>query len=199
MKLRSLALFLAVALASAAANAQTGVYLAFDAQQFDQKGILPGNLITRTERQWSLGPEYGIYYNITHIPKVGTLHTGPVRIGLDAHGDIFRDNEQGSQLDREDGVFGLRISSKNKIKTVTPYFRGGFGIGHTRVPFAAHYSNNFVYQFGIGVDRNIHGKFDWRIMEADAGFLGGYYVGAGAQQSNYLVTLSTGITFRIFH
>jgi hypothetical protein len=197
MKLRSLALFLAVALASAAANAQTGVYLAFDAQQFAQKGLAPGNTSIATTRPWSLGPEYGIYYNLTRIPMVGTLHTGPIRIGLDAHGDILRDRELGSQLDREDGVFGLRISSKNKIKTVTPYFRGGFGIGHTRIPYATHYSNNFVYQFGIGIDRTIRGRFDWRIMEADAGFLGGYYVGAGAQQTNYLVTLSTGIVFRI--
>ena len=40
MKLRSIALVLTVALVSAAAHAQSGVYLTMDAQQFTQKGVL---------------------------------------------------------------------------------------------------------------------------------------------------------------
>jgi hypothetical protein len=39
MKLRSITLVLAVTLVSAAAHAQSGVYLTFDAQQFTQEGV----------------------------------------------------------------------------------------------------------------------------------------------------------------
>jgi hypothetical protein len=80
----------------------------------------------------------------------------------------------------------------------TPYAIGGFGIGHTKVPYATHYSNNFIYQFGVGVDHNIRGHIDWRVVEATAGFLGDYTVGTGPNPSNYLVTLRTGLVFR-FH
>ncbi|MGD0798931.1 MAG: hypothetical protein ABR910_14535 [Acidobacteriaceae bacterium] len=193
MKLRSLALFLAVALASAAAHAQTGVYLAFDAQQFTQKGVTG----TSIERPWVLGPEYGIYYNITHLPGLGKLHTGPVVLGIDGRGDTLRDSEFGSQLDRQDGLISLRVAAKDKYMGVIPYVEAGFGIGHTRIPFAAHYSNNFIYQGGIGVDRKIRGRLDWRIMEADFGSLGSYVVGTGTNQSNYMITLTSGLVFRI--
>ncbi len=198
MKLRSVAVFLAVALLSAAAHAQTGVYLAFDAQQFTQNGVnaIPhpsGN----TDRPWVFGPEYGIYYNVTHLPRLGVLHTGPVVLGIDGRGDTLRLSEYGSQLDRQDGILSLRVSTKDKYKGLTPYAQAGFGIGHTRIPYAAHYTNNFIYQFGVGVDRNIRGRLDWRIVEGDAGFLGGYVVGHGANQSNYLITLSTGLVFRL--
>ena len=53
--------------------------------------------------------------------------------------------------------------------------------------------------FGIGVDKKIHNHIDWRVVEADGGFLSGYAVGYGAlpNQSNYQVTLGTGLVFRI--
>jgi hypothetical protein len=198
MKLRSLALFLAVAFVSAAANAQTGVYLAFDAQQFTQNGVnaVPhpsGN----TDRPWVFGPQYGIYYNLTHLPRLGELHTGPVVLGIDARGDTLRVSEYGSELARQDGILSLRIAPKHKFMNSTPYVQGGFGIGHTKVPFATSFSNNFIYQFGVGIDHNIRGRLDWRIVEADASSLGGYVVGHGANQSNYMVTFSTGFVFRI--
>ena len=79
----------------------------------------------------------------------------------------------------------------------TPYVQGGFGIGHTRIPFATHYSNNIVYQFGVGIDRKVHRNIDWRVVEATAGFLGNYQVGYGSNQSNYLVTVGTGLVFRV--
>lgn len=198
MKLRSLAVFLAVALASAAAHAQAGVYLTFDAQQFTQNGInaVPhpsGN----TDRPWVFGPGYGVYVDINHLPRLGTLHTGPFVLGLDARGDTLRVREYGSQLDRQDGIISLRVATKNTYLKSTPYAQAGFGIGHTRIPFASNYNNNFIYQFGIGMDHKIRGRLDWRVVEADAGFLGGYPVGHGANQSNYLVTLSTGFVFHV--
>jgi hypothetical protein len=195
MKLRSIALFLAVVLATAAAHAQAGVYVTMDAQQFNQMGVkaipLPGS--DNTDRPWLFGPAYGVYLDINRF------HTGPVVIGVDARGDTLRRPYYGSQYDRQDGLFSLFVALKKPTYLkLRPYAIGGFGIGHTRVPNSAAYSNNFIYQFGVGADRTIHGKFDWRVIEANAGWLGSYQVGYGVNQSNYLFSVSTGLVFR-FH
>jgi hypothetical protein len=193
MKLRSIALFLAIVLATAAARAQAGVYLSMDAQQFNQIGIssrpVPGS--SNNDRPWLFGPGYGVYYDVTR------LHTGPVVFGLDVRGDTLRRPYYGSQYDRQDGIFSIRVATKNKYIGSTPYLIGGFGIGHTRVPSRANYSNNLVYQIGIGLDHKIHKNWDWRIIEATAGALGAYQVGYAPNQSNYLINLSTGIVFRL--
>ena len=229
MKLRSIATVLAIALASAAAYAQSGVYVTFDAQQFTRTGIYAnpgphGNV----DSPFLFGPSYGVYYDVTHLPKIGKLKTGPVLFGIDARGDVYRLNIYGSQIDREDGIFSIRVSTKKPFWKTTPYLQGGFGIGHTRLPFAAHYSNNFVYQAGLGDDIKISKRFDWRV-EATAGFLGNYGAGQSntgsivtppgaicgytvtqvailcvanpaSQSTNYLVTLRTGIAYRFdFH
>src|ERR1039458_6411172 len=93
MKLRSIATVLAIALASAAAYAQSGVYVTFDAQQFTRTGIYAnpgphGNV----DKPWLFGPTYGVYYDVTHLPKLGKLNTGPIVLGIDARGDVYRDD-----------------------------------------------------------------------------------------------------------
>jgi len=201
MKLRSIALVLVPALSIAlasAAHAQSGVYVTFDAQQFTQDGIYanPGTH-GNVDRPWLLGPTFGIYYDVTRLPKLGELKTGPVLVGIDGRGDVLRLSEYGSQLDRTDGLLSIRVSPKNKMMGSTPYIQGGFGIGHTRVPFAAHYSNNLLYQFSLGVDKKIHGNFDWRVAEASVGTLGSYTTGGGPNPSNYMITLSSGIVYRL--
>jgi opacity protein-like surface antigen len=204
MKLRTIAIVLTVTLASAAAYAQSGAYVTFNAQQFTQEGVdLPAHPNSMNiDRPWLYGPGYGIYYDVTHLPYLGKLKTGPVVIGIDGRGETLRLSEYGSQFDRQDGLFSLRIATKSTVKGITPYIQGGFGIGHTKVPFRTAYSNNLIYQFGLGVDKNVHKHIDWRIVEATAGFLGGYNtgyypLGVGPNQSNYMVTLGTGLVFRI--
>jgi hypothetical protein len=193
MKLRSIALFLAIVLATAAAHAQAGVYLSMDAQQFNQIGISsrPAPGATNNDRPWIFGPGYGIYYDISH------LHTGPIVFGLDVRGDTLRRQLYNSQIDRQDGLFSIRVATKDKVIGGTPYIIGGFGIGHTRTPTHTYYSNNLVYQVGLGLDRKIHKGWDWRVFEATAGALGSYQVGYAPNQSNYLITLSTGLVFRL--
>lgn len=198
MKLRSIAIVVTILLASAAARAQSGVFLTFDAQQFTQDGIYanPG-IHGNVDRPWLFGPGYGIYYNLTKLPKLGVLKTGPVAVGIDARGATLRRAEYGSTLNRQDGIFSLRVAPRTKFMNTTPYAVGGFGIGHTKIPFATHYTNNFIYQFGFGVDRSVHKNIDWRMVEATAGFLGNYAVGSAPNPSNYLITLRTGVVFRI--
>jgi hypothetical protein len=205
MKPRTIALVLAFTLASAVAHAQAGVYVLMEAQQFTQEGVdfppFPNSM--DIDRPWLFGPAFGAYLDVTHLPRLGKLKTGPVVFGFDARGDVLRDTiYKTQQFDRADGLFSLRVATKSAFKGYTPYVQGGFGIGHTRVPFRPNYANNFAYQFGIGVDRKIRGRLDWRVAEANAGFLQnystGYYPGGvGPNQSNYTVSLGTGIVFRV--
>jgi hypothetical protein len=175
-----------------------GAYVTFNAQQFTQDGIYasPG-VHTNVDRPWLFGPGYGVYYNITHLPKLGALKTGPFLLGVDGRGETLRISEYGSQLDRQDGLFSLRLSTKKLVMGTTPYVQGGFGIGHTRVPFAAHYSNNFMYQFSLGADKKLRGRLDWRVVEASAGSLANYTTDSGPNPSNYSVTLATGLVYRL--
>ena len=203
MKLRSIALVLSFALVSAAAYAQSGVYVLMQAQQFTQEGVdfpaFPNS--ANIDRPWLYGPAYGVYVNITKVPYFGALKTGPVLVGFDARGETLRLSEYGSQFDRQDGLFSLRVSTKHEMFKTTPYIQGGFGIGHVRVPFRTAYSNNLDFQVSVGADHKLTKHIDWRVAEASAGFLGnystGYYpAGVGPNQSNYSVTLGTGLVYR---
>lgn len=206
MKLRSIALVLSLALVSAAAYAQSGVYVLMQAQQFTQEGVdlpaFPNS--ANIDRPWLYGPAYGVYVGITKLPYLGALKTGPVTVGLDARGETMRLSEYGSQFDRQDGLLSLRIAAKHPMFKTTPYMQGGFGIGHTRVPFRGVYTNNFDYQVSVGADYKLSTHFDWRVVEASASFLQnystGYYpAGLGPNQSNYSVTLGTGFVYRTRH
>jgi hypothetical protein len=205
MKLRTIALVLTVVFAFAVAHAQTGVYVTADTQQFNQMGIdahaAPGG---QTDRPLLIGTAYGVYYDVSRLPYIGKLKTGRIVLGIDGRGDTFRLTEYGSQFDRQDGIFSIRVATKKPLllKT-TPYLQGGFGIGHTRIPFRTTYNNNFIYQVSLGADRKLRGRLDWRAFEVSAGALAkyptGYYSfngGAGPNQSNYLLTFGTGLVFR---
>ena len=196
MKLRSIALVLTVALVHPPrAYAQSGVYVTFDAQQFARTGLFanPPKGSGNADKPWVLGPSYGVYYDITHLPKLGALKTGPVVVGIDARGDTYRASIYGSQIDRQDGLFSLRVATKRAFWQTTPFIEGGFGIGHTRIPFAQHYSNNFIYQFGIGADRKISRSFDWRVVEVNVGFLGNYGAGQFSNSGTIVTPLGSAI------
>ena len=205
MKLRSIALVLTIALASAIAHAQVGVYVTVDGQQFNQMGVnVNPTTGGQVDRPILIGPVYGVYYDVTRLPYIGKLKTGPVVLGIDGRGDTFRLNEYGAQFERQDGLFSIRAASKKPLyMKTTPYLQVGFGVGHTRTPFRTTYNNNFLYQAGIGADHQLSHRIDWRLFELNASVLKdfptGYYSyngGIGNNQSNYLLTFGTGLVFR---
>lgn len=205
MKLRTIAIVLTVAFASAAAYAQSGAYLTFNAQMWTQEGVntyltSPGS--QNIDRPWLLGAGYGVYYDVTRLPYLGKLKTGPVVFGIDARGETFRNSVSYGTFNQENGIFSIRVATSKPVKGYTPYILGGFGLGHTKVPGRLSYSNNFTYQFGAGVDTQLHKKIDWRVIELRVGSLAnyptGYYpTGSAPNQSNYMITLGTGLVFRI--
>jgi hypothetical protein len=196
MKLRSIAIISALALASAAAHAQIGVYATFDAQNFTRTGLLanPPAGSTNSASPWLYGPIFGAYYTVSSIPKLGKLHTGPVAIGIDVRGDILRTS---STYARADGLIGLRVTPKKPIFSLVPYLQGSAGIGHTKVTGQLNYTNNWSYQAAVGVDHKIKGRIDWRVVEGTAGFLGSYQAGTAPGDTNYNYSLSSGMVVRL--
>jgi len=189
MKLRSIAVLFAFAIASAAAYAQAGVYATFSAERFSRTGSVVG--VTTSDAPWLYGPTVGAFYTFHKIPGIGELKTGPVSIGLDGRGDFMH----GSLYDRADGIISLRVTPKHLVKNIMPYIQGGAGIGHTKIPHALTFSNNWSYLFAAGADRRIKEHVDWRVFEFSGGFLGDYSAGIASNQSNYMLTLSTGLVF----
>ncbi|MGP8258511.1 MAG: hypothetical protein ACLQM6_00990 [Acidobacteriaceae bacterium] len=214
MKLRTIALVLSVAFVSAAAHAQTGIYVLGIGQQFTQVGVDNPPISTsskNTDKVWLGGAAGGVYYDINRLPGIGKLKTGPIVFGVDGRGDVLRVNLYGSQIDRVDGLFSIRVATKKPLPqkymlNTTPYLQGGFGIGHTRNAFRTYYNNDWIYQFSVGLDRPLSHKYkhlDWRMLEVSGGSLQnyptGYYAldgGNGVGQSNYMLTFGTGIVFR---
>jgi hypothetical protein len=197
MKLRSIVILATLAVASAAAHAQAGIYATFDAQEFTRTGLFanPPAGSSNSDSPWLYGPTAGAFYTIHKIPKLGELHTGPISLGLDARGDFLRTN---TPYSRDDGIISLRVTPKSGMKGgLAPYIQGGAGIGHTKVPGQLSYTNNWSYLLALGADRKLKGPVSWRVVEASAGFLGSYVAGANKNQSNYNVTFSTGLVVRL--
>jgi hypothetical protein len=198
MKLRSVTILFALAVASAAAYAQAGVYATFDAQDFYRSGIVsnPPAGSSNSDSPWLYGPTFGAYYDpaTIHIPKLGTLHTGPIKLGIDGRGDILRTD---TQYSRDDAIVSIRVTPKSPLMGVRPYVQGGAGLGHTKVPGQLNYVNNWSYLLAVGADRKIKGHLDWRVIEGSAGFLGNYKPGLGANATSYIITVGTGLSFRV--
>ncbi|MDP9038320.1 MAG: hypothetical protein M3O02_03475 [Acidobacteriota bacterium] len=192
MRLRFLASLFALVVGAATARAQSGVYAMFDAQQFTRSGLLaaPVGGQSNTESPWLYGTTFGAFYTVHRIPKLGELHTGPLAIGFDARGTIVRTN---TQLNRDDGILSLRVTTKNPFARVKPYVQGGAGVGHTKVPGQLSFTNNWSYLFAVGADRTIHKHLDWRVVEVSGGFLGSYTSGSNVNNSNRLLNLATGL------
>jgi len=198
MKLRSITILFAFAIAAAAAHAQAGVYATFDAQDFTRTGLLanPPAGSSNSDSPWLYGPTFGAYYTPSHIhiPMLGTLHTGPFLLGIDARGDILRTD---SAYSRDDAIISIRVTPKTPIGGVVPYIQGGAGEGHTKVPGQITYTNNWSYLLAIGADRKLKGRIDWRVVEASAGFLGNYKAGLNSSESNYIITVASGLVIRL--
>ncbi len=192
MKLRFIAVLFALVVASAPANAQSGVYAMFDAQQFTRSGLLasPAAGSSNSDGSWLYGTTFGAFYTFHKIPKFGELHTGPVALGVDGRGTIVRTY---SPLTRDDGIISLRVSTRNPFASVKPYIQGGAGIGHTKVRGQSNFTNNWSYLFAAGIDRKIKKHVDWRVVEVSGGFLGNYTSGNNVSNSNHILNFASGL------
>ena len=139
MKLRALALLLAVVVSSTSAIAQVGIY-----GKFDVTRLSTGTSNASETPGWYEGGGLGVYYDFIHL--------GPVGFGADLRGNLLTGNQQKFRS----ALFGLRLAIKPPILPIRPYVQGSAGIGggtHGGLANAGSiYSNKFEYQVLGGLD-----------------------------------------------
>ena len=177
MRLHLQGLLFALALSTAAASAQVGIY---------------GNFATvhlNSGNTWSYGPGGGIYYDCMHL--------GPIRIGGDLRGNVL----WGNQVNYWSGLGGVRLVVKPPVLPFRVYGQGSAGVGGVKASGSVgnlpnSYSNKFQWDVFAGTDVTLIPHVDWRVVELGYGRMSG--VTSGPTSSSVGVfTLSSGIVLRL--
>jgi hypothetical protein len=196
MKLRYLAIVVALALTTLAAHAQVGLYinpiaihvgnstLAKDGSSFN---LLGPNSSSRTF--W--GVDLGGYYDFYHAPNGLT-------VGLDLRdADLHANNASIKEF-----LVGIRVSDKPFSRPFKPYVQAAFGAGYTKSPTSSISIRKPDYRLSAGLDYTIQKHIDFRAVEVGYSTLdviSSYTVGAGGAvvvPASKLITISSGLVFR---
>lgn len=150
-------------------RAQTGVYAAFSASDF-QAGV---------GRQY--GPTFGVYHDMWHLPVAG--------IGFDLRATLLGSGSTKAYM----GLVGPHLQIRPHVVPLMPYVEGLVGAGDVEVGGGGSTVSNtsVAYEGVIGVDWTILPRIDWRVIEFSAG---GF---SSASASISPRTLSTGLVLRI--
>jgi hypothetical protein len=183
MKLRWLTVLLALAINTAYAHAQIGIYGAFNTVRLNASSVS----ISAQTAAWYTGAEAGVYYNF--------LHMGPVALGADLRGDLLTGNQQKYRS----ALFGLRLAANPPLLPIRPYVQASIGAGgasHSGLNGAGTiYSEKFQYLVAGGVDYTLVPHVDFRVVEVGYGRMTGISSGGTAPTST-LVSVSTGLVVR---
>src|SRR5260370_26024204 len=168
------------------AHAQIGIYATCDASRRSSTNVFlsPPTGSDNTANAWLYGPTIGFYDDF--------LHLGPVHLGADVRGDFVH----GGGYTRDSVLVGARLSVHPPLLPVKPYLQASVGLAHSK-GINTDYSNNPEYQIAGGVDVTILPRIDWRMLEVSGGSLLNYTYGTGLNQTNNIVTFSTGIVLRL--
>jgi hypothetical protein len=191
MKLRSLLFFVAMAVAPAAAHAQTGLYLNPIAQHItnsvgDKSTFAFLGQNSTSQMFW--GIQFGVYSDFK-TPY-------PFKLGLELRDSILH----GSGASLNNFLVGIRIAGKPFDNPIKIYIEPVLGSGSSKAPFTAIRLNKIEYGGYAGVDYETHHHIDFRLLEigytsldtASSETIGG---GAAVPSSNIL-SISTGFVFR---
>jgi len=134
-------------------RAQTGVYAAFSASNFNTD-----------DAGWQYGPTVGLYHDFWHLPTVGA--------GVDIRGSFLGTGSTKIYS----GLLGPRIQVRPPILPLQPYVEGLVGVGHAEL--FGESATKLEYQVVAGVDWTIFPRIDWRVAEFSyaglPGFSGGF-------------------------
>ena len=132
---------------SAAARAQTGVYVTFNASDFQTHNV--------GERY---GPAFGIYHDMWHAPFL--------RAGVDVRAMLLG----GGSTEAYSGLFGPTLQLHPHVVPLKPYVEGLIGAGHVNAGrgVATIDTTAFAYAGVIGLDWTILPRVDWRVIEFSA-------------------------------
>lgn len=170
IRLRTLTVLLFAALTiTAAAPAQTGLYVEYGGSKVDS----PTN-------QWVYGPTFGLYHDFYSVPLV--------HLGGDIRGSVLGVTNTTTITS---GMIGPRLSAHPRVLPLMPYLEALGGIGH--YDFGANQPSNteFEYQFLAGLDLTVLPRIDWRLVEFSYGGLSAF------NGSLHPKTLSMGLVLRL--
>jgi hypothetical protein len=192
MKLRFLALALALGLTTIAAHAQVGLYFN---PVFTHVGISTPDsgpfafLGQNKTSEMFGGVDFGSYYMFSHQPKYD--------LGVDLRDTV----QHGNSALLNSFLVGGRIEAKPMGHGLKPFGQLSFGFGRTHSPVNPAHITKFEYNIFGGVDKQLSKHVDFRMIEI------GYGSVATISSHNYdgpvnipaanLITFSTGLVFRI--
>jgi hypothetical protein len=195
MKLRSLALAVALATGSSAvASAQGALYITPVVDRVSLSKADPGLfsfLGHGTTSRFFYGVQFGGYYDVP-------LPSKQLEIGLDLRDGIFH----GNNALLNSFLVGPRIAPVLAgHPRLHPYIEPFIGVGSTRAPFTAIKVNKPQYGAFAGLDLNLNRGIAWRVAEVGYSSLttasGGTIGASESIPSATILTLTTGITFRL--
>jgi len=191
MKLRSLIVALAVAIAPVAIQAQTGLYVNPIAMRISNSTADHGTfafLGSGGTSQMFYGVNMGGYHDF----KTGYAF----KAGLDVRDSVLHGND----AFLNNFLVGLRISGKPFKNNWKPYVEPVIGAGHSRAPHTTAAVTKFEYGVYAGLDYETHHHIDFRAIEigytglrtASSQTIGNSAVIPAAQ----ILSISTGLVFR---
>ena len=157
MKLRSLIVALAVAIAPVAMHAQTGLYLNPIAMRISNSVADTGTfafLGSGVKSRMFYGVDMGGYYD---FKTPYAFHAG-----LDVHDSILHSND----AFLNNFLVGVRFSAKPFHNTAwKPYIEPEIGAGSSRAPATTANVTKFEYGIYGGMDYYTHHHLDFRVLE----------------------------------
>ena len=193
MKLRYLATVVLLALTTAVAHAQYGIYMNPIAIRVSNSKADSGPfafLGQHSTSQVFYGYNLGGYYDF--------YHTGKLSTGFDMR---FADLHANNGLLR-DFMVGLRISDAPFTLPIKPYVQLSGGIGTTKAPQSSVKVSKGIYQISGGADWTLAKHVDLRAIEIGYGSLTTVSSGTVGSAGNInipsskLLSFSSGLVFR---
>jgi hypothetical protein len=192
MRLSLLAAAAGLVLATAAAQAQIGIYttpvFTRISNSTPDTGIFAFLGPNQTSRVF-YGFGMGFYDDFAHYTSAD--------VGIDVRGSLTRGN--GAHLNNF--LVGPHISFKTKRFPVKPYLEASIGVGGSRAATNPVYKSKFEYAISGGADYTLSSHVDWRVVEVGVGSVqtisSGDFNGATNPSNSTLVNFSTGLVFRI--
>ncbi len=192
MKLRFLALCLALAFTSIAAHAQVGLYI-------NPVGIHISNSSTDT------GPFAFLGDNVTSRMFYG--------VNIGGYDDFFKSDKIAAGIDIRDSfsngnratlnsfLVGARVAANSATSNFKPYAQLMLGVGTTKPPTTGVHVSKVQYGVFGGVDYTIASHVDFRVVELGYGGVSttssANYNGLNSYPASRLFSVSSGLVFTI--
>ena len=191
MRLKFLLPAFALALSTAAAHAQAGIYLnpiftrvSISTQDTGPFAFLGQN---KTSRIFG-GVMLGGYYEFSHQPKFD--------VGVDLRDEI----EHSNNASLNSFLIGLRVSTKPMVFQLKPYVEIVGGEGRSESPLSPVHVTKAEYGGFLGLDKRLNRHVDWRIVELGYSSVttisSAIYNGPTPIPAAKMINASTGFVFR---